>query len=62
MLSADGNGNGTVGPEDYELWKTNFGSTVPAAAATSANNVPEPTTMLAVAVGRSVGLVASAKD
>jgi hypothetical protein len=26
-IPGDFNGNGTVGPEDYELWKANFGST-----------------------------------
>jgi probable HAF family extracellular repeat protein len=32
ILSGDYSGNGTVGPEDYSLWKANFGSTTILAA------------------------------
>lgn len=40
-LPADGSGNGTVGPEDFELWKANFqGDASGLGAATE--SVPEP--------------------
>ena len=32
LLAGDYSGNGTVGPEDYSLWKANFGSTTMLAA------------------------------
>jgi len=32
VLAGDYSGNGTVGPEDYDLWKANFGSTTILAA------------------------------
>ena len=31
-VPGDYNGNGSVGPEDYDLWKSNFGSTIQLAA------------------------------
>jgi hypothetical protein len=38
-ITGDYDGNGTVGPEDYEVWKTNFGSTVLLAADGNGNHV-----------------------
>jgi hypothetical protein len=38
-LAGDYNGNGTVGPEDYNLWKTNFGSTTLLAADGNGNGI-----------------------
>ncbi|MGE3241036.1 MAG: family 16 glycosylhydrolase [Pirellulales bacterium] len=43
-LPADGSGNGTVGPEDFDLWKTNYDGAPGVGAATS-QNVPEPGTV-----------------
>lgn len=39
LLPGDYNGNGTVGPEDYNLWKANFGSTTMLAADGNGNHV-----------------------
>jgi PEP-CTERM motif len=38
-LSGDYNGNGMVGPEDYNLWKTSFGSTTNLAADGNGNHI-----------------------
>ena len=38
-LPGDYSGNGTVGPEDYSLWKANFGSTTILAADGNGNGV-----------------------
>ena len=38
-LAGDYSGNGTVGPEDYDVWKTNFGSTVNLAADGNGNHI-----------------------
>lgn len=39
-LAADGNGNGFIDAADYDFWRSRYGSTLTAAAASSA--VPEP--------------------
>ena len=38
-IPGDYDGNGTVGPEDYDVWTTNFGSTVNLAADGNGNHV-----------------------
>jgi beta-glucanase (GH16 family) len=51
-LSADASGNGTVGPEDYDIWLEDFTTTVmPAATSISDLTVPEPVTVVPIAVG-----------
>jgi Animal haem peroxidase len=40
---ADGDGNGTVGPEDFEIWRANFGL-VPSQPIPPITPVPEPST------------------
>ena len=49
---ADGSGNGTIGLEDYDVWKSRFGAT-PRGAASSAQNssVPEPSTEFLCLIG-----------
>jgi hypothetical protein len=42
---ADGDGNGTVGPEDFEVWRANFGF-VPSTPPPPITPVPEPSTSL----------------
>lgn len=44
LLNGNGDGSGTIDAGDYERWKDNFGNTAPAAIATAAQSVPEPTT------------------
>ena len=39
---ADGSGNGTVGPEDYDYWRARFGN-ISGSGAGQAASVPEPT-------------------
>lgn len=39
---ADGSGNGSVGPEDYGIWRDNFGSEIAVGAQRSEYAVPEP--------------------
>lgn len=46
-LAADGNGNGLIDAGDYNVWKSNFGQT---AGAASAAPVPEPHTLMLLAV------------
>jgi probable HAF family extracellular repeat protein len=38
-LAGDYSGNGTVGPEDYDVWKTNFSSTTSLAADGNGNHI-----------------------
>ncbi|MCO6046776.1 glycosyl hydrolase family 18 protein [Aeoliella sp. ICT_H6.2] len=54
-LPADADGNGTVDAGDYAVWKLNFGTS--AAAVAQATGVPEPHTLVLVAIA-AVGLVA----
>jgi beta-glucanase (GH16 family) len=50
-LPADGSGNGSIGQEDYDIWRQHVdSSTLPAAAAIAAM-IPEPTTGMSLAVG-----------
>jgi hypothetical protein len=50
-LPADGSGNGSIGPEDYDVWTANLGSSTGAAATTIAMYpVPEPSTGVPMAV------------
>jgi hypothetical protein len=44
-LNADANLNGVIDSGDYELWRSNFGNTGPAGAGSSAESVPEPSTL-----------------
>jgi hypothetical protein len=39
---ADGDGNGTIGPPDYDVWKLHFGETAGSGSASIASSVPEP--------------------
>jgi beta-glucanase (GH16 family) len=51
-VSADGSGNGTVGPEDYDLWRQNFGGTLGIGAATAAAlSIPEPSLAVPAVIG-----------
>jgi hypothetical protein len=49
---ADGNRNGMVDPDDYNVWRMNFGRvfTGPASGAASIAAVPEPATCGLIAV------------
>jgi hypothetical protein len=49
-LAADANGDEVVDSADYDLWRANFGATLPPALAAAAA-VPEPSTLVLVAVG-----------
>ena len=50
-LAADGSGNGSIGPEDYDVWRANFGgSFLPAAASVAAFAVPEPAMAVPMAI------------
>lgn len=53
-LAADGDANGSVGPEDYEVWKTDFArlNTLPPAASAT----PEPASPLMLAAALVAGL------
>ena len=53
---ADGDGNGTVGPEDFDYWRERFGNTSGSGLGSEA--VPEPTTMMLVAAAVA-GLLAA---
>ncbi len=55
-LAADGNGDGVISVADYNIWRANFGST--AAAATSVQVVPEPTTLLSLLVAIAIAQTA----
>lgn len=55
-LPADGSGNGTVGPEDFDVWKSNFSDEVPGVGASSSLNVPEPATM-SLSIGTLLALL-----
>jgi beta-glucanase (GH16 family) len=51
-LSADGSGNGSVGPEDFDVWRQNFASSTQLATATTAAlSVPESSAAVPMAVG-----------
>jgi beta-glucanase (GH16 family) len=51
-LPADGSGNGSIGQEDYDAWKLNFGNPAPpAASAIAPLSVPEPTMTLPITAG-----------
>jgi hypothetical protein len=56
---ADGNGNGSIGPEDYLVWKTHYGETLPPPAMGGGNVVA---VTLAESVGSGVELSASTGD
>jgi beta-glucanase (GH16 family) len=50
-LIADASGNGSVGPEDYEIWVDTFGTVdLPAANSIAPMSVPEPITAVPVAI------------
>lgn len=55
-LRADGDESGTVDTDDYELWKTNFGTVAGAAAnsATAAASAPEMSTLTAIAIATTL--------
>jgi hypothetical protein len=44
-LNADANLNGVIDSGDYQLWRSNFGNTGATGAGTSAESVPEPSTL-----------------
>ncbi len=43
---ADGNGNGTVGPEDYDIWRSLFNATGSVAGGATLSLIPEPSAVL----------------
>ena len=47
-LAADGDGDGTVDPDDYAVWRDNFGAT---RGGNPVTPVPEPTTLALVLIG-----------
>jgi hypothetical protein len=50
-LDADGSGNGTVGPEDYEVWSQGFADMdLAAAGSMGIVSVPEPAASVPIAV------------
>lgn len=56
-LRADGDESGTVGPEDYDLWKTNFGNTLGGGSVIGVT-VPEPAaSLLCVTCAMSLAFV-----
>jgi beta-glucanase (GH16 family) len=51
-LMADASGNGSVGPEDYNIWKNGFATAVSQGTQSIvALNIPEPVTAVPIAVG-----------
>lgn len=50
-LAADGNGDLVVDNDDYLLWKANFGSTAGAGTTLQPTGVPEPSSLLLLAIG-----------
>jgi endonuclease I len=51
---ADGNGDGLVDNEDFDLWKANFGEVAPGTGTGSAAAVPEPAGALLAAIAATV--------
>jgi beta-glucanase (GH16 family) len=51
-LDADGSGNGTIGPEDYQVWSAGFAEPdLPGAASLAALHMPEPAASVLMIVG-----------
>jgi hypothetical protein len=50
-LNADGSGNGTVGPEDYQVWSAGFADTDLTTASMAVLHMPEPAASVLMIVG-----------
>jgi len=54
---ADGDGSGTIGKDDYDIWKANFGDTAGSGSGQAAGAAPEPTCLILVLLACAAPLV-----
>jgi hypothetical protein len=62
QLNADGNANGIVDAADYVLWRRNINFTTATSSALGASPIPEPATIVVLAIAVLLNAVLTRKE